>query len=288
MPDLSIIILTYNSAGYIIPCLESIFKIYKKEIDDATYEVILFDNASQDNTVSLTKDFFVGINKPLRKISDAELTYKNIILHENGKNSGFGKGVNEAYTLCNGRNILLLNPDAVIQDNSFKKAIEYLDTHPHTGIAGGKILNVSGEPEKSAGKFYSIANSFILAMGLEEAFKIRFSPDDIRPVDYVSGGFMFMKRDVFEMLGGFDENYFMYVEDMDICLKAKKMGYGTVFIPDTGIIHHGQKSSDRSFAVVSIYKGIVMFHRKHGSIFSLFLVKSILRLKAIYYWLLWA
>ena len=91
---------------------------------------------------------------------------------------------------------------------------------------------------------------------------------------------MMVRSDVFRNLGGFDENYFMYVEDMDLCLRAKKENYKTYFSPSAIILHKGQGSSSRSFAIKNIYKGLIYFNKKHGNNLSLLLIKSLLVFKA--------
>jgi hypothetical protein len=159
--------------------------------------------------------------------------------------------------------------------------IEFAKKNPKLGIVGGKILDRNGKPEKSAGNFYSLFRTLLFVLGLDRVF-IRFSPKKPLLVDFVSGGFMLIRRRVFEGLLGFDEDFFMYFEDVDFCARAKKKGFDTAFYPFVFVRHFGQASSDRAFAIVNIYKGFLLFHKKHSGKFSLFLVKLLLKAKALF------
>lgn len=109
---------------------------------------------------------------------------------------------------------------------------------------------------------------------------VRFSPKKLQKVDFVSGGFMMAERIKFLDYGGFDENIFMYVEDMELCFRLKKNGYNTYFSSAMSIKHVGQASSSKTFAIVNIYKGLLYFHKKHSRHFLYILVKWLLVVKA--------
>lgn len=270
---LSIIILTYNSSDYIVECLTSIYEQYKKEINSSYFELIVCDNASDDDTVSKIKNSFdLAQDGQKSKI-------KNLIVIRNEENMGFAKGINEASKKASGEYLLFLNPDIVVLDSHFEKAIDIMQKKAKVGIVGGKILNEQGN-EQSAGTFYTVLNVLSLALGLENVVKVRYSPHRQQFVDFVSGGFMFVRKEVFERVGGFDEDYFIYVEDMDLCFRARSVGFKTFFTPYVRIKHYGQGSSSRSFAVINIYKGIISFSKKHKASFSYQIIRQILLTKA--------
>ena len=110
--------------------------------------------------------------------------------------------------------------------------------------------------------------------------KFAFQSKKISEVDWVSGAFMMIRREVFKKLEGFDKNMFMYVEDMELCFRVKKLGYNIVFFPESSLYHMEYGSSDRTFAIVNIYKGILYFYKKHGSPISYLIVKTMLVVKA--------
>lgn len=259
MPKVSIITLTYNSSRYIEDLLKGINELRGKDS-----EVIVADNASGDDTLKLVKKFG-----------------KNIAIVETEGNVGFSKGNNAAAARATGEYLLFLNPDTKFESGSLSDMVAIIENNIGVGIVGGKMMSVDGRPEKSAGKFFTLFSSILIATGLDERFGVRVSPNKTTRVDFVSGGFMLIKSSLFERLRGFDENFFMYIEDMEICFRAKLAGYETYFFPGIVITHIGQGSSNRGFAIKNIYKGILYFHKKHGTPFSYFVVSLVFKMKAV-------
>ncbi len=274
MAQVSIIILTYNSQSYISSCLESLFYFHKKHIEDEKIELIIVDNGSTDNTVEVLFDFFAEKKNKEEMIKIKE----NITLVLNKKNVGYAAGVNLGAKEAKGNNILLLNPDSKFVNEYLLEIVE--DLKGDVAIVGGKMFSGS-VVEKSTGKFYDVSNIFWLALGLENFFGLRSSPPIKKFVDYVSGGFLFAQRSIFEKLNGYDENYFMYVEDMDLCYRAKKSGYKVLFNPKFEIEHFKHGSSNRSFAIVNIYTGIFYFFKKNKGEIQYLAVRGILSIKSI-------
>lgn len=251
----SIIILTYNSSRFIEGLLKSI-KDFAKDS-----EVLVVDNDSSDETVKLAKKFdFVKVL-------------------ETGENLGFAKGINYSVKKASGDFLLFLNPDAVFKSGKIEDLISVFDDSS-VGVAGGKLLSFEGKTEKSAGKFFNFWEALAIILGLDEALGVRFSPDSTRAVDFVSGGAMTVRRLAFEKVGGFDENFFMYLEDMDLCYRMKKAGYKTIFTPGIVITHAGQGSSSKEFAVLNIYKGLLYFYKSRKSKLEYYLVRFGLQTKA--------
>jgi len=220
------------------------------------------DNNSSDSTQKITEQ---QKNKGIRFV-------------QNGGNLGFAKGINSASKNARGETLLFINPDATFISGDFFSISENLVGE--IVVVGGKIIQQNGQRELSCGKFYTLFNVCLLALGLEEKIGVRFSPEKNRNVDWVSGGFMMVKRSFWEKMGGFDENLFMYVEDMEFCFRVKKEGFKIFFSNDATIKHIGQASSNKSFAVVNIYKGLFHFHKKHMGTWSYYCVKIILKTKS--------
>lgn len=262
MPDISVIILTYNSSRYIEKLLKSLISKYKKEIEENKLEIIVADNNSSDDTLEIAKK--AGTVKAV----------------SNGDNFGFAKGINIGSAHARGNLLLFINPDGeFLSGDIFALSEKFKDDG--VAVVGGKILHPNGKEELSAGKFYNIFNVLLLCLGIEQNLGVRFSPDKEKYVDFVSGGFMMVKRSAWERLAGFDENFFMYVEDMEFCYRVKKQKLKVMFSPAATIKHVGQASSDRSFAVANIYKGLLYFHKKHKSALSYFFTKTLLITKAL-------
>lgn len=265
MPTLSFVILTYNSSKYIHNLLNSLFVKFGSQLKDGEYEIIVVDNNSTDATLDIIEKNFD----------------KKVHLFKNTENSGFAKGINIGSKIAKGSYLLFVNPDAEVIDGEVSSLLSVFNMHERAGVVGGRILNWQGKDELSAGKFYTFKNTFLLSLGLEEVLRVRFSPKKIQKVDFVSGGFMMVKKDVFEKFGGLDENLFMYIEDMEFCYRIKKKGLETYFCPGLTIRHIGQGSSDKSFAIVNIYKGLLYFHKKHMGFLSFVFVAVLLKTKAL-------
>lgn len=259
--EISIIILTYNSSKFIDSLLSGLISKYKKELKEQKLEIIIADNDSKDDTVKLAK------------------TFKEIRVVENGGNVGFAAGNNLAVKHAKGKLLIFMNPDVIVASGDVFDLIPEFEDEK-MGIVGGKIENYAGKRELSCGKVYNAFNIFLLSVGLEETMGVRFAPNKKEEVDFVSGAFLMIKKSLYETLLGFDEHYFMYIEDADLCFRAKKAGYKVLFSPLATIQHMGQGSSNRTFAVINIYKGLLYFQKNHMSALSYSLVKLLLKTKA--------
>ena len=208
--------------------------------------------------------------------------FKNeITIKKNEKNLGFAGGINKGSKDAKGEYLLFINPDTQFKKGNIWDMVSVFQNSDKAGIVGGKLIDKNGKEELSAGRFFGLIEILLMALGLDESFGMRFSPNKIKKVDFVSGGFMMVKKEVFGKLNGFDENFFMYVEDVDLCKRAGKNGYQTYFTPEVELIHISHGSSNRSFAIENIYKGLIYYSKKHSNLFSYNLVKLILKLKAI-------
>ncbi len=175
---------------------------------------------------------------------------------------------------------MFINPDMEWKSGVVDDFVRVFESDKKVGVIGGKILKKDGKSEKSAGRFIKTPEVFLTTLGLDESFGVRFSPDKLREVDFVSGGFMAVRKKLFQDLSGFDENLFMYVEDMEFCFRVKKAGMRVLFDPSIRIIHESHGSSNRSFAIENIYRGLLYFHKKHGNRFSYSTTKALLKSKA--------
>ncbi len=262
MTKLSLIVLSYNTQNVTKTCIQSIRKQYQHELDSGEFEIILVDNASEDDSVAIIKQKF-----------------NNLKIIENKKNFGFSKGCNIGASIARGQYLFFLNSDAQIGDG-LEKMIAYADSDKQIGILGAKMENEDGSAQPSAGKFYTPFNVFLMLFGGEKIGMLRSSPKKITNVDWVSGAAMMIRKDLFDALHGFDENFFMYIEDMEICFRAKKKGYTVSFFPDIKVIHGHQGSSSRSFAIHNIYKGLLYFYKKHKSNMEYTIIRRMLLTKA--------
>ena len=264
--ELSIVILSYNAKDLTVACLESVISQYKKELIDKEIEIIIIDNNSSDESAP-------EVLKIKNKIS-------NLALIQNKENMGFARGCNIGANAAKGRYILFLNSDTQVLDRGFLSMTDFLDKNPQIALLGGKLENNDGSIQPSAGKFYNLVNLIIMLLGLERLGFLRSSPDKIQKVDWVSGACMMVRRNIFEKLNGFDDKLFMYMEDMEICFRAQELGYSTYFYPHLKLKHKSLGSSNRAFAIINIYKGILHFYKRHKSYPEYLIAKTLLILKA--------
>lgn len=267
MVELSIIILNYKTQDLTILCLNSIISKFKKELELGRLEIIVVDNGSMDSSIA--------------KISNSIKDFKNISILENKENLGFAKGMNKASAIAKGKYLLFLNSDTEVLDKGFMEMIKFMDGNQKVGILGGKFTNKDGSPQPSCGKFYTLFNLFLMLICGERLGLLRESPVIIKKVDWISGGFMMIRQDIFKKLEGFDEHFFMYMEDMDICYRAGIKGWATYFYPKACVVHSGHGSSSRTFAIINIYKSISYFYKKHKSYWQYILARTLLTVKAI-------
>ncbi len=266
---LSIITLNFRKPSLTISCLQSVYKEYKKQFEEDIYEFIIVDNYSQDDSVSV-------LQKELKNQK-----YKNVHLYENHENKGFGSGNNFGAFKSNSEYIVFLNNDAQVKDDGLSRMVDYMERHSEVAILGGQLRNGDNSLQSSAGRFYTPIRVMMLLIGLQRFGLLDSSPNTIQKVDWVKGALLMVRRDIFEKLHGFDEKIFMYTEDMELCYRAKLLGFDTYFYPNTEVIHSEHGSSNRSFAILNIYKNLLYFYNKHRTREEYMLIKSLLFTKAI-------
>jgi GT2 family glycosyltransferase len=265
---LSVIILNYKKPQLTKSCLKSIYKEYEKFLKDGLMEVIIVDNNSQDDSLKILRDV-IDDNK-----------YKHVHLIASKDNGGFGKGCNLGAKEAKGDYVLFLNNDTVVKDQGLWDMALYMEQQPHVGILGGQLRNPDGSLQTSTGKFYTPWNAFLLLIGMQKFGLLDRSPQKITEVDWVKGGLFMVRRTVFSTLHGFDENIFMYIEDMELCYRAKQKGYSVYFYPYAKVLHAEHGSTNRTFAIVNIYQNLLYFYKKHRSRSEYLFIRSVMRAKA--------
>lgn len=263
---LSIITLNYKTPERTLVCINSVQNQFKKEFTSDKIEHIIVDNDSHDGS--------------LEKLKKETKHYKNVRIIANKENVGFGRGCNSGANYAKGQYLLFLNSDTIVENREFLKMIEFLEHHQRVAIMGGQMTNMDGTPQLSAWKFYTLGNLILLLLGAERFGLLKKSTTHIQKVDWVTGGCMMVKKTIFEQLGKFDPHIFMYIEDMELCFRAKKEGFDTYMYPHVKVLHASQGSSNRSFAIVNIYKGIRYFYAKHMPVWQYRIADILLTTKA--------
>lgn len=265
---LSIVTLNYNKPELTINCLTSIYKQYEKEFSDNTFECIVVDNNSEDDSVKILRE-------TIKKNS-----YKNVTVINHKENKGFGAGNNVGARAAKGIYILFLNNDTQVKDSGIKKMVNYMEQHVEAAILGGQVRNADGTLQASAGTFFTLWYVFLLLLGLQKYGLLDRNPKTIEKVDWVKGALLMIQREVFEKIGGFDEKIFMYTEDMELCYRAKQQDFQTYFFPDIIVLHAEHGSSNRTFAIIHIYEGLQYFYKKYKSPFEQNMLQLFLITKA--------
>ena len=254
---LSVIIVNYNVSHFLEQALNSVFKAMKN-IDG---EVFVVDNNSVDDSLTML-----------------ETKFPQVHLIANTENVGFAKANNQAIRISQGEYVLLLNPDTVVEEDTFEKCVRFMDETPDAGGLGVKMVNGKGEflPESKRGiPFPAVA--FYKLFGLSKLFPnshkfgsyhlTYLSNDEIHSVEVLSGAFMMLRKSVLDQIGLLDEDYFMYGEDIDLSYRVLKGGYKNYYFPETRIIHYkGESTKTGSLNYVHVfYKAMQIFAKKHFS-----------------------
>ena len=252
--ELSVIIVSYNVRDYLKQCLISTLKA-SENID---CEIFVIDNNSQDDSTGMVEKEFPGI-----------------ILIKNEANKGFSAANNQAIKLAKGRFILLLNPDTVFEADTFRKCIGFMDKNYNAGALGVKMVNGNGEflPE-SKRSLPTPKTTFFKAFGLSSLFPgsrifnsyyvVGIGNSETVPAEVISGAFMFIRHEAINKTGLFDEDFFMYGEDIDLSYRLLQAGYINYYFPEIQIVHFKGKSTlNSNFTdIYHFYNAMRIFFRK--------------------------
>jgi GT2 family glycosyltransferase len=261
-PLISIIIVNYKVPQEICQLLRS---IQQAELYDKT-ECIIVDNASDDNSQELVTGAFPHCTW---------IALKN--------NIGFGKACNVGSQSARGDYLLFINPDTLVSHNTLRVSVEFLESHPDIGIMGPKIIKPDGSFQPQCRRsFPTPFNAFAHFSGLSRLFpqNPRFgqyklnhvSPDIALEVDAVSGSYLFIRHGLFKDLGGFDKAFFMYGEDLDLCVRCRQLGYKVWYNPDTQIVHFKGKSSTKNAlrSRIAFWEAMIIFSKKYRHSYGAF------------------
>jgi hypothetical protein len=269
--DLSIVIVNWNVRDLLRRCLASIFAARLPGL-----EAIVVDNASSDGSAEMARGEFPAIR-----------------LIANARNAGFPAGNNQGFAAARGRFVMTLNPDTEIVGDALARMIDYLDARPDVGALGPQLLNPDGSPQSSRRRFPTFATALFESTWLQgvapRGVLRRYYVDDVSPeltqeVDWLTGACIVVRREALQAVGGFDESFFMYSEELDWCRRIKLAGWKIVYLPDAKVIHHVGKSSEQAVAARHIHfqTSKVRYFRKHHGSFAAGALRLILL--ALYVW----
>ena len=255
--DLSIVIVNYNVKYFLEQCLHSV----KQAIEHIHAEVFVVDNNSVDGSVA-----------------EIRVKFPWVQLIENRENLGFSRANNQAIRLAKGKYILLLNPDTVVEEVTFRKCIDFMESHPDAGAVGVKMIDGKGAflpeskrslptPMVSFYKMFGFSSLFPRSRRFGKYHLGYLDPEETHEVEVLAGAFMFLRKEVLDRTGPLDETFFMYGEDIDLSYRITKAGYRNYYYPGTTIIHYkGESTKKGSLNYVKMfYQAMIIFARKHFS-----------------------
>ena len=254
---LSIVIVNYNVSYFLEQCLKSVYKA----LEGIEAEVFVVDNDSKDQSVSMLKAQFPQVK-----------------LIENKHNPGFSIANNQAIREAKGEYILLLNPDTVVEENTFHKSLEFMGEHPDAGGLGIKMIDGKGNflPESKRGlptpwvafyKIFGLSTLFPKSKKFARYHLGHLSKDENHEVEILAGAYMMMPKKVLDEIGLLDETFFMYGEDVDLSYRISQAGYKNYYLADSSIIHYKGESTKKGSLnyVMVFYKAMIIFAEKHFS-----------------------
>ena len=254
---LSVVIVNYNVRYFLEQCLHSVQNACK----GLEVEVFVVDNSSVD-----------GSNKMVRE------KFPEVILIENKENLGFSAANNQAMCRAKGEYILLLNPDTLVEDDTLRKVVTFMDEHPDTGGLGVKMIDGKGKflpeskralptPGVSFYKIFGLSSLFPRSRIFGQYHLGYLDKDKVHQIDVLAGAFMLLRKKVLDEIGLLDESFFMYGEDIDLSYRITKAGYKNYYYPGTRIIHYKGESTKKSSLnyVFMFYNAMIIFAKKHFS-----------------------
>jgi len=254
--DLSILIVNWNVRPLIERCLDSIFH----ETKNLKFEVIVVDNDSRDGSAEILKRRFDN----------------KIKLIINKHNAGFARANNQALALATGEFILYLNPDTELRSNALLKAVDYMRQNKNCGVLGCQLIGIDGTIQPSVRKFPTLSSQVLILLKLHhlflrlkilrEYFQYDFDYRKLQEVDQVMGAFLMTRMEIIKKIGSFDENFFLWFEEVDFCRRVKRADYQVIYDPDVQIVHFGHQSFCQVLSYSKQYhynRSMIYFFKKY-------------------------
>ncbi len=265
--DMSIVLVCWNNKAYLDPCLKSLYEAGLK----SSFDVIVVDNGSKDGSQEMLAE-----------------KYPEVRLIQNAGNVGLGKASNQGIEASEGRYILLLNNDTLVNGRALDLLVEFLEAHPEAGAAAGKLLNPDGSFQSGYAPFSTLLEEFLIATHIGEllwpGYPSHGASNEVKATGWLSSACLLLRRSALNKVGLLDENYFIYGDEADLQYRLNKAGWKVYYLPESAIIHFGGRSMDRWKRRKMVYRGKMLFYRKNYGFFStlllriLFFVMSTLKL----------
>lgn len=245
-PALSVVLVCWNNRAYLEPCLRSLLEAGMQ----STFDVVVVDNGSTDGSQAMLRADFPAVR-----------------LIENGANLGLSRASNQGIQATTGRSVLLLNNDTLVNGPSLDAMVAFLDATPGAGAVGGRLLNPDGSFQSAFAPFSTWREELLIATGLGERLRPGYPSSravpDTRAVDWLSSACLLLRRAALDEVGLLDEEYFIYGDEVDLQYRLQRAGWMVYYLPTATTIHYGGRSMDRWRRRKMVYRGRLLFYRKH-------------------------
>ncbi len=269
--DLSVIIVNWNTRDFLAQCLESL-KTHTKKI---SYEIIVIDNFSSDGSPEMV-----------------EREFPEVSLIKSKENLGFGRANNQGLVNARGKYILFLNSDVSINENCLDLMFDFMETRPDVGASACRLTFPDGTLQHSCRTFPTFKVYFLMLLGLRffipnmkpfrDYLMLDWNHADEREVDQIMGSFMYIRRSVLDEVGSFDEQYWMYFEEVDLCWRIKRAGWKIVHYPYASAIHFLSKSSEQWGNIkrtIEFQRSLLKYFKKNGRIHEYYILLVLSKIK---------
>lgn len=264
-PSVNIIIVNFNTRDLLHECLVRLFDFY----------IVVVDNASSDGSVEMLREKFPSVK-----------------LIANRKNRGFGAACNQGIAATDSEFVLILNPDTQLEPSALHALLEVMQANPNVGLCAPRIVNPDGSLQFSCRRFPALHRLALDELGLSKQFpNSRFfgayrmtwwNHADLREVEQPMGAALLLRKKALDDVGYFDERFFMYFEEVDLCFRLHQKGWKILFVPHAQVVHHGGQSAKQHLVEMTLarYRSMCAFYRKHYPRWHLVFLKFIILVAA--------
>lgn len=247
-PDLSIVLVCWNNKAYLEPCLRSLYEGGLK----SRFDVVVVDNGSTDGSQEMLEQQFPEVR-----------------IIQNDHNVGLARACNQGTEATEGRYVLLLNNDTLVNGPSLDALVDFIDNTEDAGAVGGKLLNPDGTFQAGYANFSTLREEFLVATRIGERLwegypsHLDFETDRPMPVGWLSSACLLLRRDALDEVGLLDEGFFIYGDEADLQYRLQQAGWRVYYLPSATTIHYGGRSMDRWRRRKMVYRGKMLFYRKN-------------------------
>ena len=271
VPDMSIVLVCWNNKAYLEPCLNSLYNSGLK----SSFDIVVVDNGSTDGSQAMLQEKF-----------------PEVLILQNDHNVGLGKASNQGIEATNGRYVLLLNNDTLVNGPSLDAMVRFLDETPEAGAAGGRLLNPDGTFQAGYADFSSLTEELLIATGLGdllwEGYPSHVDTHKIQTVGWISSACLLLRRSALDQVGLLDESYFIYGDEADLQYRLHRHGWPVYYLPQATTIHFGGRSMNRWGRRKMVYRGKMLFYRKNYDALRTGLLRVMLGSLSIVKLLVWS